>query len=85
MGRPFLNVKSWQIPEIFIYMNNINVIGYKMNNQQRCPKCRKPMKQIPIKRLDSAVIIELYCENCDESITLYPNIGEIKFESAKFF
>ena len=56
-----------------------------MNEQQKCPKCREPMKQIPIKRLDSAVIIELYCEKCDESITLYPGIGEIKFEPAKFY
>jgi hypothetical protein len=56
-----------------------------MNEQQKCPKCRGPMKQIPIKRLDSTVIIELYCEKCEESITLYPNLGEIKFEPAKFF
>ena len=56
-----------------------------MNDQQRCPKCRELMKQIPIKRLDSTVIIELYCEKCEESITLYPNLGEIKFEPAKFF
>jgi len=56
-----------------------------MNKQQRCPKCRGIMKQIPIKRLDSTIIIELYCENCDKSITLYPNLGEIRLEPAKFF
>lgn len=55
------------------------------NHHQKCPKCGEQMKQIPIKRLDSVVIIELYCENCDESITFYPDIGEIKFEHAKFF
>jgi len=53
--------------------------------QQKCPKCGELMKYIPIKRLDSVLIIELYCEKCEESITLYPNSGEIKFERAKFF
>ena len=56
-----------------------------MYEQQKCPKCGQLMKQIPIKRLDSTVIIELYCEKCEESITLYPNLGEIRFEPAKFF
>ena len=56
-----------------------------MNNRIKCPKCGEPLKQIPIKRLDLVVIIELYCEHCDESITLYPKNGEIKFERANFF
>jgi len=56
-----------------------------MNSPKICPKCRGRMKQIPIKKIDSAVIIELYCENCDESITLYPEDGKIKFERPKFF
>ncbi len=56
-----------------------------MNNRIKCPKCRRLMKQIPIKKFDSAVIIELYCEYCDESITLYPEKGEIKFEQANIF
>lgn len=43
------------------------------------------MKQMPIKKLDSGMIIELYCENCDESITFYPKTGVIKFESANLF
>ena len=43
------------------------------------------MKQIPIKKLDSDMIIELYCESCDESIIFYSKIGEIKFESANLF
>jgi len=37
------------------------------------------------KRLDSVVITELYCENCDKSITFYPDMDEIKFEHAEFF
>jgi len=53
--------------------------------EQKCPKCGETMKQIPVKRLDSVIIIEFYCENCDESITFYPNTGKIKFERAKFF
>ena len=56
-----------------------------MNNHLKCPKCTEEMKQIPIKKLNSAMIIELYCENCDESITFYPEDGKIKFEPPKFF
>ena len=54
-------------------------------NHKKCPKCRESLKQIPIKRLDSTVIVELYCESCDKSMTLYPKDGEIKFERAEFF
>ena len=56
-----------------------------MYQSQKCPRCGKPMKQIPIKRLDSIFIIELYCERCDESITIYPKSGEIKFKHPQFF
>ena len=56
-----------------------------MNQNLKCPKCGRTMKQIPIKRLDSVFIIEFYCEKCDESITVYPKNGEIKFEHAQFF
>lgn len=56
-----------------------------MNNPLKCPRCREEMKQIPIKRFDSAMIIELYCEKCDESITLYPENGKIKFETPQLF
>ena len=56
-----------------------------MDQYKRCPRCGKPIKQIPIRRLDSVFIIELYCERCNESITLYPKSGKIKFEQAQFF
>ncbi|MDH7517326.1 MAG: hypothetical protein QHH19_03175 [Candidatus Thermoplasmatota archaeon] len=56
-----------------------------MNKQQKCPKCGELMKYIPIKRLDSILMIELYCDRCEESITMYPDSGKIKFEQAKFF
>lgn len=56
-----------------------------MIEEQKCPKCGGHMKQIPIKRPDSTVVIEYYCENCDESITYYPETGTVKFEKAKFF
>ena len=52
---------------------------------QKCPKCGGPMKCIPIKRRDLVEIIELYCDNCDYSITYYPKLGEIKFKKASFF
>jgi hypothetical protein len=50
----------------------------RMNYNQRCSKCGAPMKKIPIKRLDSKIIIEFYCEKCDESITFYPDMDKIK-------
>jgi len=43
------------------------------------------MKQIPIKKFDGSIIIDLYCENCDESLTLYPDRGEVKFKKDMVF
>jgi len=43
------------------------------------------MKRIPIKRLDSTIIIEYYCDKCDESITFYPNFDKIKLKNANIF
>ena len=43
------------------------------------------MKKIPIKKLDSTYIIEYYCEKCDESITFFPDLGEIKSAFPKNF
>ncbi|UCH71739.1 MAG: hypothetical protein JSW62_04905, partial [Thermoplasmatales archaeon] len=60
-------------------------IWVKMNHHQKCPKCSGKMMQIPIKRLDSTIIIELYCEKCDESITFYPDNNDIKFKRASAF
>jgi len=57
----------------------------KMDQYKRCPRCGKPIKQIPIRRLGSVFAIELYCERCDESITIYTKSGKIKFEHAQFF
>ena len=56
-----------------------------MNYDQKCPKCGNSMKKIPIKKLDSTLIIEFYCEECDESITFYPDIDQIKLERASFY
>ena len=52
---------------------------------RKCSRCGKLMKKIPIKRLDSTIIIEFYCDKCDESITFYPDIGEIKQGYDNFF
>jgi len=48
-----------------------------MKNEQICSKCGILMKKIPIKKFDSAFIIEYYCEKCGESITSYTDIGKI--------
>lgn len=31
------------------------------------------------------MIVELYCDKCDVSITLYPDLEKIKFEPVNFF
>ena len=49
-----------------------------MNDDRKCSKCGSITKKIPIKRLDSTIIIEFYCDKCDESITFYPDLGKIK-------
>lgn len=56
-----------------------------MDPIRKCPKCGYLMKSIPIKKLDSTILIELYCDRCDESITFYPNKKNIKLEHASFF
>ena len=56
-----------------------------MDRYRKCPKCGNLMKMIPIKKLDSTMLIELYCDKCDESITYYPNQDKIKLEHASFF
>ena len=56
-----------------------------MNYERNCPKCRNTMKRIPIKRLDSIMMVEFYCDECDESITFYPDFDKIKKEKATFF
>jgi hypothetical protein len=56
-----------------------------MITEQKCSKCKKPMKIIPIKMLDSKMIIEYYCDDCDESITFYQDYEEFKFKKANCF
>ena len=56
-----------------------------MNHHNKCPKCGSKMKKIPIKRLDDTIIVELYCERCDYSMTFYPNINTIKFRKPSAF
>ena len=57
----------------------------KMIEDQVCLKCSRLMKKIPIKKLDSSLMIEFYCDKCDESIAYYSEFDEIKLERAKFF
>ena len=57
----------------------------KMNHHNKCPKCGRKMTKIPIKKLDTTMIIELYCEKCDKSITFYPEMNEVKFKQASVF
>jgi len=56
-----------------------------MDQYKKCPRCGKPIKQIPIRKFGSVFAIELYCERCDESIRIYTKSGKIKFEHAQFF
>ena len=56
-----------------------------MHDNQKCSKCGEKMKRIPIRRRDSTIMIEYYCEKCDESITFYPALDKIETERASFF
>lgn len=50
---------------------------------QKCSKCGDSMKKIPIKRLDSTIILEFYCYRCDESITYYPDVDEFEIKKPR--
>jgi len=43
-----------------------------------CRVCQKEMKQIPIRKIDSLIIIEEYCPCCDESTLRYEKILPIE-------
>lgn len=56
-----------------------------MTYELRCTRCGGIMKKIPIKRLDSTLVIELYCEKCDESVTYYPDINKIILQKPSIY
>jgi predicted SprT family Zn-dependent metalloprotease len=56
-----------------------------MNYRYYCLKCEKEMKKIPIRKHDKTIIVEYFCEHCDESITFYPATDEFKKEKPQFF
>jgi len=70
---------------IYLYIINSNIIWVMMNYNQKCSKCGDLMKKIPIRKLDSTFMIEYYCDKCDESITLYPDLDKIKTKHVSFF
>ena len=39
-----------------------------------CKVCRHRMKQIPMRKTDSYLILEYYCPYCDESDIRYENL-----------
>jgi len=53
--------------------------------EPKCAKCGIIMKKIPIKKLDSTFIIEYYCERCEESVMIYPNLDESKENYPRIF
>jgi hypothetical protein len=42
-----------------------------------CKVCKKETKQIPIRKIDSLIIVEEYCPYCDESTMRYEKIQVI--------
>ena len=50
---------------------------YKNSKKKYCRVCKKEMKQIPIRKIDSLIIIEQYCPSCDKSIMRYEKIQVI--------
>ena len=80
----FLLLKYHKMQQI-LYNMSYKYYMVKMNHHNNCPKCGRKMTKIPIKKLDTTMIIELYCEKCDKSITFYPKINEVKFKQASVF
>jgi hypothetical protein len=39
-----------------------------------CKVCKKEIKQIPIRKINSIIIVEEYCPCCDESTLRYEKI-----------
>jgi len=68
----------------FIYRKGFKRVG-EIIYEQKCSKCGILMKKIPIKKIDSTYMIEFYCEKCDESITFYQDLAEIKPDCPKNF
>lgn len=66
--------------EIFIYKFDCIIIGAlfifvsKVIRMTYCTVCKKEMKQVPIRKLDSLIIVEEYCPCCDESVMRYEKI-----------
>jgi hypothetical protein len=56
-----------------------------MLNDLNCKKCNSIMKKIPIKRLDSTIVVEYYCEKCDYSISYYPELDKLIKIQPSFF
>jgi hypothetical protein len=61
--------------EIFIYYLVLIYIGALFLIY--CKVCKKEMKQIPVRKIDSLIIIEEYCPCCDESNLRYEKIQVI--------
>jgi len=53
-----------------IYIGGIVFLSY-------CKVCKKELKQIPVRKFDSLLIIEEYCPCCDESTLRYEKIQVI--------
>ena len=51
---------------------------YQNFRQYYCKVCKKEMKQIPIRKIDSLIVVEEYCPFCDESILRYEKILTIE-------
>jgi len=67
-----------------MYRKGLDWVG-EMINDQKCSKCGILMKKIPVKKLESTLIIEYYCEKCDESVRFYPDLNKIKAGCSKIF
>ena len=42
-----------------------------------CKTCKSKMMQIPIRKIDSLIMIEHYCPDCEKSIITYENFEKI--------
>ncbi len=60
---------------MFIYKEFLIYIGALFLSY--CKVCKNETKQIPVRTIDSLIIVEEYCPHCDESIMRYEKIQVI--------
>ncbi len=47
----------------------------------QCPRCGKQLRQNPVEKDHSMIVLGCYCENCDKYYTFYLDLFEMEYHS----